>query len=304
MPVAAPQYPDSLNPKSAAKLAYLDNLRPIDPCGYLDVAALERIGPPAHIGAAGEFNSCTASFATEVGSKRIGKVELDMGMIHEPGFGTRVDVNGTTIMVADAGEFCSAHLELDDQQTIAVRVFVAPTAPRADLCTEATEIATASIPLLKTRPPRSGSAHENVDTKLSRLDACDVLHTLGRDRPNLEIGGLNPWGCWFQLDRLDQSTQQEIAFLRVSEVLISKVMTNDQLTEIDGFPARYSSGTGKYAATCELVVGVDAQRRTKQERRASGDRDIEVVRINTNTGGCDTAKATAAEVVRLYKQLS
>lgn len=303
-PAAAPQYPDFLGPKIVSKLAYLDSLRTIDPCGYLDPAALDRIARPASIGADGEYNSCTAAFGTEVGPKRIAKVEFDMGMINQPGFGTPVDVNGTTIRVADAGgEFCSAHLQFDDQQAVAIRVFTAPLAPRADLCPEAVDIATASIPLLGTRPSRAGSTHAHIDTQLSRLDACDVLQTLSQGHPDLDAGGLNPWGCWFRLDRFDESTQQQIAFLRATDSHIGKGMSGDELTEIGGIPAKYLAGTGRYSASCELMVGVDAQRRTKREQITGPDIDIELIRINTTGGGCDNAEATATELVRLYKLL-
>lgn len=302
-PVATPKYRDLLDAESAARLSYLDSLRTLDPCGLLDPAALDRIAPPTHIGADGEYNSCTVSFGTDIGPKRIDKVEFDMGMIQEPGFGKPVDVGGVTVRVADAGEFCSAHLRLDDQQSVAVRVYTAPLAPDADLCPEAVDIAGASIPLLGTRPARAGSPHSNVDTRLSRLNACDVLQSLGRGRSDVTIGGLNPWGCWFQLDRTDRSTQQEITFLRGSDSNIAKVVAGDELTEIDGFPARYLPGTGRYADICELMVGVDAQRRTRLERRTGPDVAIDLIRVNTNGGGCDTAEATATELVRLYRQL-
>ncbi|MEV4156833.1 DUF3558 family protein [Nocardia salmonicida] len=302
-PATAPPIADSLDPKVVAKLAYLDSLRTLDPCGFLDPAALEQIARPAYIGAAGEFDSCTADFGGEVGPKRIAKVEFDMGMIGQTGFGTPVEVGGTTIRVADSGgEFCSAHLRFDDQQTVAIRVFTAPLAPPADLCPEAIDLATASIPLLGTRPPRSGSTHAHIDTRLARLDACDVVQTLGHDRSDLDAGGLNPWGCWFRLDAADESTQQQITFLRASDANIGK-RSGAELTEIGGFPATYQAGTGKYSASCELILGVDAQRRSKLERITGPDIDIELIRVNTTGGGCDNAKTTATELVRLYRLL-
>lgn len=268
-----------------------------------DPAALDRIARSAYIGAGGEFNSCTASFGADVGPKRIAKVEFDMGMIHQPGFGTPIDVNGTTIRVAKADEFCSAHLRFDDQQGVAIRVFTAPLAPPADLCSEAVDIAAASIPRLGTRPLRAGSAHEHIDTRLARLDACEVLQTLGQGRPNLDAGGLNPWGCWFRLDRFDESTQQQIAFLRASDSNLGKTIIGGELIEIGGFPAMYLAGTGRYSASCELMVGVEAKRRTKLERMTGPDIDIELIRVNTTGGGCDNARATATELVRLYNLL-
>jgi hypothetical protein len=299
---AVPDYPGFLGTRIESKLTYLDNLRTIDPCGYLDPVALARIAHPSYLGADGEFNSCTATFHPAAGVKRIGKVEFGMGMIPEPGYGTPVDVNGTTIHISDAGEFCSAHLQFDDKQTVAVRVHTAPLADRADLCPEAIDLAEATIPLLRTRPLRSGSHHANVDTRLSRLDPCSVLRTLGQDRPNLDAGELNPWGCWFRLDAYDESTEQRIAFLYASDAHLYATMKGDELVEIDGFPARSRPGAGRYAQSCEMSVGVDAQRADPAQNPLTRlHRSIELIRVNVSGGGCANAEATATELVRLYK---
>lgn len=300
-PQPTPETSDFLTPQVVAQLDYLDSLRNVDPCGFLDPDALNRIARPSYVGADGEYNSCTARFGTAVGPKRIDKVVFDMDLAATSGFGTPVEVNGTTIRISDnAGEFCSAHLPFDQWQSVAIRVFTAPLAPRADLCPEAIDIAAASIPLLSSRPARSGSPHEHVDTRLARLDACDVLPKLGPGHPNLVVRGLNPWGCVFQLVPGDDSTQQDIAFLRATDVHIA-ASSSDTITEIDGFPAAYKPGTGRYSAICTLMVGIDAQRRSKQERRTGPDIDIELIRVFTGGGGCDNAIATATELVRLYK---
>ncbi len=49
-------------PAFAALIAYRDTIRPLDPCGYLDDAAVREIGTPSYIGAQFGFELCSADF--------------------------------------------------------------------------------------------------------------------------------------------------------------------------------------------------------------------------------------------------
>ncbi|MGY2063744.1 hypothetical protein ACW9HQ_53350, partial [Nocardia gipuzkoensis] len=60
-------YPGLLSQEDRKTIAYRDNFRPVDPCGYVDEAAIRRNGAPAYFGADDEFVRCSVSFLSPGG---------------------------------------------------------------------------------------------------------------------------------------------------------------------------------------------------------------------------------------------
>ncbi|APE36868.1 hypothetical protein BOX37_26345 [Nocardia mangyaensis] len=310
VPVPAPDYPGYLPDKARQTLAYLDTLRPLDICGYLDRAAVETLGPVSYIGADGEYESCTARYPKNTARHGISKVEVSIGTTPSPGWGTKIDVAGTTVAYNNAGgEFCTASTHFDERQLISWVVFSAVLSKPVDLCAEAVDVATASIPLLKTRPLRIGSTAGNVDTKLARLDSCAAIPAFVAPDQAHKAAVLTyvPWGCGWMADYYKSGSRIAIGYLHAEDTLIAPNSSGEITTEIGGFPARViPSSMRRYPGHCQLWIGVDAVRPDTEKRRREYDstaRMIELIRISLEQGGCELATQIGTELVRLYKLL-
>ncbi|MEV0432504.1 hypothetical protein [Nocardia sp. NPDC050413] len=103
VPVPAPDYPGYLPEKARQTLAYLDTLRALDICGYLDRAVLATFGPVSYVGADGVYESCVARYPDDTARHGISKVEVSIGAAPSPGWGTTIDIAGTSVAYNDAG---------------------------------------------------------------------------------------------------------------------------------------------------------------------------------------------------------
>ncbi|RDI51601.1 hypothetical protein DFR68_10484 [Nocardia mexicana] len=302
-------YPEFLDRETKVALAYRDRLRPLDPCGFLDETAVEDIGTPGYFGADGEFARCSAAYRTPMGAKRITKI--DVAMI--PGnatwrSGPPVMFGETPVRVRDSGDFCSASLSFDDKIvlnfTVATKGDLMERGPKVDLCPEATSIAAASIPHLTERPLRAKSKHANVNTKLAKLDPCAVVDVIGKDHPNPWVNSLpTPWSCQMLLDYGVNSTTRHIDFSYVSDAAITRSPGSEEIaSRIAGLPSlEEPGGRGtRWADGCQIHVGTDPH---WAPVKGVHNRKTEVISVGVEAGGCDAARATAAEVVRLYQQL-
>ncbi|MFC4374546.1 hypothetical protein ACFO5K_10575 [Nocardia halotolerans] len=309
-PVPAPDYPGYLPDEARQTLAYLDTLRALDICGYLDGAVLATFGPVSYVGADGEYQSCIARYPNDAARQGISKVEVSIGAAPSPGWGTTIDIAGTSVAYNDAGgEFCTASTRFDERQLISWSVFSAVLGEPVDLCSETIEIATASIPLLKTRPLRVGSTAKNVDTKLARLDGCAAIAAFVAPEQAHKAAVLTrvPWGCGWMADYYQSGSLVAVSFLHGEDTLIAPISRGEIATEVGGFPARViPSTTRRYPGVCQLWIGVDAVRPDPEKRRGEHDssaRMIELIRVSLEHGGCDLATQIGTELVRLYKLL-
>ncbi|MFD4434301.1 hypothetical protein ACFWPJ_33785, partial [Nocardia sp. NPDC058497] len=162
---------------------------------------------------------------------------VSIGTIPEPGWGTKIDVGGTTVAYNNfGGDFCTASTNFDDRQLISWVVFAATLSGPIDLCAEAIEVATASLPLLKTRPLREGSTAQNVDTKLSRLDSCAALPAfVDADQAHkVSVSKRVPWGCGWMADYYEPKSRVDISFLRAEDVHITEVSDTDIAMDVGG----------------------------------------------------------------------
>ncbi|WP_433523858.1 hypothetical protein ACQPZ2_00905 [Nocardia pseudovaccinii] len=306
------QYPDFLNAATKATIAYRDTIRGLDPCGYLDQGAINRIGTPKYFGADSDFSRCTVSFSPPAGPLDIDKISVEMGGMRQPGWGTPHDVGGTTVRTSDSGEFCNAYISFDDHQDIAFRVFTKGSfmgrGPKVDMCPTTLEIATAAIPHLSERPLRAESQRAHMNSKLAKLDPCAVLGMVGQDHPNLAVmAGPDPWGCAFRLTRNDSSTTQRLRYLYSVDTHVTPLDDKQKATTIGGFSANEKPGPRytQYADTCEISVSTDPQPPVPVKDRDlhTPERNINIIEVRVDGGGCDNARATAEELVRLYNQL-
>ncbi|WP_157129453.1 hypothetical protein [Nocardia amamiensis] len=306
-PQARP-YQQLLSAADRDAVAYRDSMRQVDPCGYLDEAAVRAIGDPGYWGADGEFESCAAVFGDPVGPKEIDKISVELGGSPEPGYGVPVEVGGTTVRTSPSEDFCSAYVDLNARQSLRFVVWrkgdFLGRAPKVDLCPEAAAVAAAAAgPHLGQRPARSQSRFANMASRLSALDPCKVLDTLAAGHPRLYVGTAPlPWQCDFNFDVADRSGGAHVDFLFDSEVTLEASSMMDEVgSRIDGYPVVEQAGERgtSWADSCQMRVGVDPA--WQPPARGDQGRDVDMVRISVENGGCEQARAIATELLRLYK---
>jgi hypothetical protein len=306
VPQARP-YQQLLSAADREAVAYRDSMRQVDPCGYLDEAAVRAIGDPGYWGADGEFESCAALFGDPVGPKDIDKISVELGGSPEPGYGVAVEVGGTTVRTSPSEDFCSAYVDLNARQSLRFTVWrkgeFLGRAPTVDLCPEAAAVAAAAGPHLGQRPARSQSRFANMASRLSRLDPCTVLDTLAAGHPRLYVGTQpQPWQCDFNFDAADRSGGAHVDFLFDSEVTLEASSMMDEVgSRIDGYPVVEQAGERgtSWADSCQMRVGVDPA--WQPPARGDQGRNVDMVRISVENGGCEQARAIATELLRLYK---
>ncbi|MFE9328173.1 hypothetical protein ACIHDR_43215 [Nocardia sp. NPDC052278] len=303
-------YPDFLSQDLKTTIAYRDTMRPVDPCGYLDEAVATQVAgsPPSYLGAFNDFNNCEAFFKTPTGPLRIDKIGVAMGGPAHSDYGTPTNIGDTTIRYSNAGEFCTAYLALDDRQSLAFSVStksdLAGSRADVDLCPTAVDIAAAAVPLRSSRPLRTESQRANMPTKLAKLDPCSVLSVVAVGHPRLYVNpAADPWSCHFQLDRDKKGTDQHITYAFASDSHLD-ARYDGKAIAIDGLPAVEQPGKpgSTYAEVCQIYVGTRSSVSNKGLPSVLG-KLAELITISTEGGGCTAARATATEIVRLYKQM-
>lgn len=303
-PVQQVGYPKSLSARDQATIAYRDTLRPLDPCGYLDDAALRRVGTPAYVGALFEFNSCSASFKSPDGEP-LGSIHVNMFR----GIGTPLDE-----IAYAPGATCGANVPIDDH--LSLMVFADG---KFDRCAVVQDVARSVAPHRSERALRTTSPRAHMNSRLAALDPCAVLGEIGRGRHPALVSAdepvkgpdhpdnVNPWACSFRLDNGDDSTLQDIRYKFTSEHFTAQLGTAERELRIGGLPALENPRpeTPRSPGSCTLNVST-----TPQPARPGADRynpisdawSSEFIAIEA-AGGCAAARATAEELIRLYNQL-
>ncbi|MEV6560351.1 hypothetical protein AB0M22_31855 [Nocardia sp. NPDC051756] len=305
-PVERIAYPKSLSAQDQATIAYRDTLRPLDPCAYLDNAALHRIGTPAYVGALFDFNNCVASFKSPDGDL--------LGSIHVStfrGIGTPLDEIAYSPNPPQAR--CGANVPVSDRLSIMV------IADGKIECTVVQDIARSAVPHRSERALRTASARAHINSRLATLDPCAVLGRVGQgrhpalasiDQPPLESSyqnTVNPWACTFRLDSGDDSTLQTIRYQFTNRSFTARVGSAEQESTVGGLSALESPGSNALRApnSCTLDVSTTSQPAEPGPDRYNPMSDAwstEVISIEA-ANGCAAARTTAEELVRLYHQL-
>ncbi|GAA5093813.1 DUF3558 domain-containing protein [Nocardia iowensis] len=312
-----PAYPEFLSAEDKATIAYRDTLRTLDPCGYLDDAAIRRIGTPTYIGAESIFSWCTVRFASPSAVPGIGSISAAMmrsgsaDATHQVG-----EVKAWTIPSAKPGEFCRAGIPVDDRSDIVLSAYADPDAradePKGDLCATALDLARATVPHRLERPLRATSQRAHINSRLATLDPCSVLGTIAQGhRPALASPDadpyVDPWKCEFLLNPDDGSTAQIVRYMFESDAAHMTAKGTRKETTIGGLRATEDPTPGDHlaAGTCEISLSTAPQPPVIEPGAPTGRADAgysEIITIRA-LNGCAPARTTAEELARLYRQL-
>lgn len=156
-PAGHPAYPTFLSAPDRDTVALRDTFRPLDPCGYVDDAVIQRIGTPAYFGATDFFGDCAVVFRTPDSPNRSWinagpefpllppTPQPDIGRIFSTAYQSEKDS-------------CQASVTLDEKLRFDVDVRHLP-----DACTVARDLAQAA------RPPGRASAASDIATRIHEL---------------------------------------------------------------------------------------------------------------------------------------
>ncbi|MCM6778976.1 hypothetical protein NDR87_36535 [Nocardia sp. CDC159] len=331
-----PVYPKFLSAQAQETIAYLDTLRRLDPCGYLDDAVLQQIGTPDYIGPLGNFDVCQVDFTSPLGHQNW----LNVAMLPRLGrSGTsmlgKVDVTPRPPADDSLGG-CSVVAALDPRLEFMVNI---DGVFKTDMCPVAQGIAQAAVQHWPEGPLRAASHRAHVNSRLATLDPCAVLGKIGQGHhPVLESEypdgpgrlnktapslGMDAWNCSFVLDNDAPSTAQHIGYRvgifgtpfgpkdsyvelepgpdgpHVSHPVLKEIEIGGLRAFENPHPARLHS----YPDACSISVLIPPQPNdpvsTNRKDPYQGGEVITIKALN----GCNAAHATADEIVRLYNQL-
>ncbi|MEU7143366.1 hypothetical protein ABZ942_28255 [Nocardia sp. NPDC046473] len=286
-----------------AMLAERETMRPMDPCGYFDDAAIQRIGTPDDIKLNNTFYACWVTF-TPAHPADPARIMVDMDgpteayrRQSETQPLTPHQVGDTTVWTFTRQEgACTANVPVNDRRSIEIDAFAG--AGRADQpqdqCAAALDLATAIVPHRLERPLRANSPRTQRNSRLAALDPCKALDTIGKRHDPHQYVNTNPWHCAFRLDSDDESSLQNISL----EFTVPLGMWNATVTDItiSGFRARQyylpKAASILKRDDCQIVI------ETPVDGRIGHPEFIDIT-----TGDCAIGRATGEELVRLFDQL-
>ncbi|MFC9896247.1 hypothetical protein ACFVMC_21370 [Nocardia sp. NPDC127579] len=288
-------------PDASAQLEYLDSIRPLDPCGFVDGAAVARLGRTEFFGAGSGLNSCEIAYAT---GNPVPLVVVEMVNQAWSSLAKPVDVGGgKTVNVdeySETADHCNAYAPFDDKLAINYRVY-----GEGNRCDDVTAVAAASLPTLTTRPLRTESRHPSAATKLSRMDPCQPLGVVGKGQQRVSIGqGWDPSKCTFFVGEVPTSTidnatskfRHHIEFGFLSEMYSTQAGAGQPRNDIGSTPVtEMPKAVG--ADGCRLWIGVGHATPTL----AAGEKRFDTIEVSVGSGGCAAARVIAEDLVRVYE---
>lgn len=300
-------YRDGLDTEQIEAMEYNDWFRTIDPCGYIDEAAVAAIGTPRHFGNDTDMSDCSILFAEPVTEAEITAIHFVTGVILEGTWND--DLGGFEGLESRLPGMCSIAVEFDDEQGFMVFFHGddgVTDSGSADLCTGARDFARRSLALFDSEPHREHSTH-TVTSKIASMDPCAPTAELRAEFPDLYIypplAG-NPDKCLFYPKGLqDGLLRQEIAFVQRPEIfsLSSTQMFGEIDIEILGVTAHEKMSDG--ICTIEAFVGVGDSYPVPTHHDII-DHYIDTIvvtgRESDDSRECTDTRATAVAAVRAY----
>ncbi|WP_280209325.1 hypothetical protein [Nocardia cyriacigeorgica] len=294
-------YLQALSPDQRAELGVSAQIRKLDPCGFINEAAIATLGTPAYFGSSQGFDECQVSFRREGRAVPVYKVAVDLS--HHSVTGPTETIDGVAVRI-ERGLGCTI--------TVPYRVrdfsywFYASEGPdgrEADVCSAAKDFVRAALPLLDTEPMRSDTTRA-VDSPLARMDPCAALNVLDADPDRLQIDtGVVAYNCEVQLDIDDETTRYSIISTQKTLSMIDYAEEDGSLVTVAGVRARQRPNS------CTMDIYLDESNSRTLDMGGDGpppahqgraDEWTDVVEL-TGGHGCRDLTRVAEAVVSAYQ---
>ncbi|TCO50624.1 hypothetical protein EV192_1131 [Actinocrispum wychmicini] len=278
-------------------LGAFDRYRQYDPCGFLDEAAINAVGVPAHFGNSyRSISECEVDFAPAATPKGINRITASVEQTI--GADKSIQIAGHT-GTEHPGLRCAISLPIVPLVSEVSVALVYTIHSKQDACAELEAIANASVPHLDPPMPRTPSGRSPL-TKAAKLDPCAAL---GMFVPGhkFQPGNMQMYSCDVSLDKRDStdSTRQVIDFRYISRKSArGDMMPGSHAVTIDGVPGSQQDDdpSNNNYCTIDAFVGM--------ENPVPGYSDgplqlIDDIRVSGQH--CATLMATAITAVKAYK---
>ncbi|MEV0296048.1 hypothetical protein [Nocardia sp. NPDC050710] len=200
-----PEYAAELSDDDRATLAYFAMIRSLDPCGFLDETAMQKLGVLRKFDASQSPGDCEAWIEVDRDSNKQLEVRTT---IYPKDNGYAKKAKPITVagqQIAEAIEYgpgeakgnnsCRNLIPFDDRSSLFIQVFRRTNdAP----CAEAHRIVEASLGLLHRRPQRMDST-KKARHAVSLKDPCEALGTLSEEHQITLSSGTQVRECSFQV---------------------------------------------------------------------------------------------------------
>lgn len=295
-------YASTLNKKERQQLTYNAEIRAVDPCGYVDVESVNKVGVLRNFSAMKSQRDCELTVVVDRDTNR--SLEINIGIIpnkstYEQDSRT-ITVAGTRIVEntdkwpgrpANPGfNTCHDLLPFSDQSVLHVAVKRSTDdAP----CDQTHVIVAGMLPRLVERPQRKDSKWHAYHA-ISVRDPCDALVTLGAGHSVGISGVFSPWRCYFTLD---DNSKDGLYMLQMDWCPVSAFANpsrGDERTQIAGYPAL----ARRVAERCTVEVAVPDPPGVKYD--PIYDPATATSSLSTNAANCDLAEAAVTAAVRAF----
>ncbi|MFI1465297.1 hypothetical protein [Nocardia carnea] len=297
-------YRDQLGHEDLDNVLWRDHVRMLDPCGFINDAAIATLGAPTYFGGAQAFSECQVVFRPSVTEKGIYKVVADLSSRSaEPANAT---VNGLPVNT-QAGLGCLITVPYRERGfSYWVHSKDGPEGFGHELnaCDEGLDFVAAALPTLDTTPLRRDTTH-GFNTPLANIDPCAALDHLDIDYSRWQIfTGLVASTCEFRFDGEDESTQygwtntqKTLDMLFHAHVLDYPVRTIDGVRAVQSDTCSLDIYLGE---TDPRVVDIDADGPPTDDYWAFSDHWVDVVEL-TARDDCPRLDEVASAIIAAYR---
>ncbi|SKV07865.1 Uncharacterised protein [Mycobacteroides abscessus subsp. bolletii] len=304
-------YRERLDKETLAKLDRAAQLRTIDPCSLVNVDAAAALGQMNYVGARFEPGTCHITY--QVPQHDVGVMENLPGFVYDVIVGHRSqDYNNQGERTEPQSGKCVIQTPSGyDNELIAYEIQI--TGETRDGCAELRTVVDASRDLIRNPKLRADSTRLP-QSKIARLDPCQVLDVWAEGREVEIPGARNPYGCEFQVkgDRLGDTRTILGYQVRQLDSAPHPATRGEEYTHLRGvlthFEDRFRRDgpfRGKAMCTVESYVGLDNPITGRDDMSALPQWvDVIAATGDETETGCPKLLHTVEEAVQLYQEAS
>jgi hypothetical protein len=265
--------------------------RTLDPCGFLNLATIEKIGTP-FITTPRSLDVCEVTVLAQDGQTTLHKIILTMGVAP---VGKTETYDESTAETDDLGtESCSSTVRFDEWQYFMIMVFPFRDATES-ACSVTKKLIESTIPLLSSRPQREDGPDVN---KIPLADA-DPCVALGHIPLLTEKSSVSPQLTSCTMRNTGKSTSTTISHhLSTTHAIDNSWLGEIPLWVLD-IPANEIQRSSDY---CEVDVFVGHETPIRNVQAPPGSDTKYVETVTARAVDCPRARAAAVEAVRALQK--
>ncbi|WP_067654402.1 DUF3558 domain-containing protein [Nocardia harenae] len=292
-------YRRDLAPAQQAQMATADRIRTLDPCGFINDAALATFGKLESIGQGQSFETCELRYVRGSAPAGITSVEVELGL-HDIETPPRM-VGGLPVRFRQA-DGCMVTVPYTPEAF----VYWFHGTAGIDACPAAEVFVRAALPTLQTVPLRSVSPRVR-NTRLAELDPCAALSILAPQAPKLRIDSekLRPFRCRFLLDADNDKTAFNMTSTQKPLELIdgARRFEPQSVLEVEGTPWILDMNVPPASRTyCKADLYLDtAQPELRQVGWSRTEHWTDTVEMST-LSGCESLRRAATALAQMYRR--